>query len=265
MATYAVGDVQGCMEPFTRLLGRLKLDAARDRLWLVGDVVNRGPASLAVLRWLKAHERQVDVVLGNHDLHLLGIAEGTRKLKKDDTVADVLDAPDRDELLDWLAARPFLVRRGGELMVHAGLHPSWTADDAQELASELERALRRDRRAFLAMLAEAKASPDFRPAMRGGERLRALCAVMTRVRTCTAEGVLDTEFTGPPRETPAGRYPWFDVPGRKSSDVTVVYGHWASAGLVLRPNLVGVDTGCVWGELLTAVRLDDRSVIQVPA
>jgi bis(5'-nucleosyl)-tetraphosphatase (symmetrical) len=266
MATYAFGDIQGCWRTLQRLLDRIG-PGADDRLWLAGDLVNRGRGSLDVLRWASRQDGRVTAVLGNHDLHLLGCAAGTRRLKGKDTLEDLLDARDRGDLLDWLAARPFLVReelgRGAEvLMVHAGLLPPWTASRAHALATEATLALRSDRQAFLELLAAGDAPRAWREALGADDRLRCVAAALTRVRCCTPDGAMDPDYSGPPADAPDALRPWFAMPGRKSADVTVVFGHWAALGLVVEERVVALDTGCVWGNRLTAVRLEDRAVFQ---
>lgn len=270
MRTYAFGDIQGCSRTLQRLLDRIS-PAADDRLWLAGDLVNRGRGSLDVLRWASRQGENLAAVLGNHDLHLLGCAAGTRRLKGRDTLADVLEAHDRDDLLDWLAARPFLVRDPAlgagppdVLMIHAGLLPPWTAARAAALASEAADALRSDRQAFLELLAAGEAPRAWRDGLPPDERLRCVVSALTRLRCCTPAGAMDPDYSGPPDTAPDGLRPWFAIPGRRSADVTVAFGHWAALGLVLDDGVMALDTGCVWGNRLTAVRLEDRAVFQEP-
>jgi len=262
VATYAIGDVQGCFEPLQRLLQRIAFDPDRDRLWLAGDLVNRGPGSLEVLRWARGLGPRLTAVLGNHDLHLLSAALGARPPKPRDTLEPVLSAPDRDELLAWVRGLPLLHREGDRVMVHAGLLPAWSVAEAEELAREAEAAIRGPGLAdLLAGLGDAPSawSPDLPPAA----RVRLTIVALTRLRTCTADGVIEPEFSGPPDGAPPGRLPWFEVPGRRSADATVVFGHWAALGLHRAPGVVGLDSGCVWGGALTAVRLEDEAVFQV--
>lgn len=260
MATWAIGDVQGCFRTLERLLERAG-PASTDDLVLVGDLVNRGSGSLDVLRWAVRQPR-LRVVLGNHDLHLLGLAAGVRRPKGKDTLGPVLGARDRDELLAWLAARPLLLRleAGGRphVVVHAGLLPAWDVATSQRLADEVGAALRADRTAALEVLFAREGQ------LRGSEeRVRASAAALTRLRTIGPDGP-DWEFNGAPAEAPRGRRPWFEAEGRRSADTPVVFGHWAALGLHLAPNVLALDSGCVWGRSLTAVRLDDRSVVQQP-
>ena len=263
MARYAIGDVQGCSAELKRLVERIRFRRGKDELWFVGDLVNRGPRSRDALRFVKGLGRAAVTVLGNHDLHLLSCALGVRKPKPRDTFDDVLEAPDRQELVAWLAARPFAHRVDRHLMVHAGVHPTWDVATTLRLAKEAQRALRQDLKGTLAALQE-EAPPRWDPSLRGADRLRAIVAVLTRIRTCTADGTMDTEFSGPPEEAPQGRRPWFEWPRPRSGRVTVVCGHWAALGLRVLPRLVAVDSGCVWGRSLSAVRLHDGRVYQEP-
>jgi bis(5'-nucleosyl)-tetraphosphatase (symmetrical) len=257
LATYAVGDIQGCHRTLGRLLERLRFDPAGDRLWLVGDLVNRGPGSLDVLRWAKGLGTAATIVLGNHDLHLLARAAGVGIPRKRDTLDDVLAAPDVADLVDWLRRRPLLHREDPFVLVHAGLLPGWTVAEAERLAREGEAVLRGPGgEELLSALEEGRMGAAPAPA--------AAVSALTSLRLCDATGRPDDGFTGPPVAAPAGRVPWFAVPRRRSSGSTVVFGHWAALGLLNLPDLVALDTGCVWGGSLTAVRLDDRRVFQEP-
>ena len=262
MALYAIGDVQGCMASLERLLETIPY-APGDRLWLAGDLVNRGPRSLDVLRWARAQGDAVTVVLGNHDLHLLARVAGVAEAKKKDRLDDVLAAPDRDELCDWLRARPLVHVEDGFVMVHAGLHPTWSVARARALAAEVEAGLRGpDWKAWIAELIGP--SPPWRERLTGGERSRAILGFLVRVRMITPEGV-PVPFDGPPEAAPAGSVPWFAVPCPAWADHTAVFGHWAALGLRMGERWIGTDSGCVWGNRLTAVRLPDRAVFQVKA
>jgi bis(5'-nucleosyl)-tetraphosphatase (symmetrical) len=265
MATYAIGDVQGCYVELTRLVKRVKFQPRKDQLWLVGDLVNRGPQSLEVLRLVKDLGESAVTVLGNHDLHLLSCAHGVREPKRGDTFQDVLEAPDRDELIAWLLTRPFLHHEGDYVMVHAGLHPSWDVPRSEAIAGELASALRADPRGLLETLRGKEAPPRWRDSFRGADRLRAIAAVLTRIRACNAEGTLCVDFSGPPDEAPHGCRPWFEWPGAYSDEATVVCGHWSALGLRIEPHVVALDTGCVWGRELTAMRLDDGELFREPA
>lgn len=265
MSTYAVGDVQGCAEELRRLIDTICFDTAADTLWLVGDLVNRGPASLTVLRLLKSLGERCVAVLGNHDLHLLAVAEGHARLRPDDTLDEVLAAPDRDELLAWLRRRPLLHVDGAHAMVHAGLLPQWGLDKARALAGEIEAALRGpDYRGFLAQLYGSKPA-RWDDALGGADRMRVIVNAMTRMRFCTAEGMMEFSSKGGVESAPPGYLPWFDAPRRASASHTLVCGHWSALGLLLRPDLLALDSGCAWGGSLTAVRLEDGRVFQQPA
>ena len=258
MAVYAIGDVQGCYEELARLLDVLKADPAGDEIWFVGDLVNRGPRSLDVLRLVKSLGRAAVVVLGNHDLHLLAFALAGSARVPDDDLREVLDAPDCAELMDWLRARPLAHYRPdlNTLMVHAGVAPEWDPLQTVKLAREVERVLRgSDCARFLGEMYGDQ--PDrWSPALAGVERLRFIVNCLTRVRYCHADGRLDFEENGAPGTQPAALVPWFELPGRSAQAVRIVFGHWSSLGLVQQARLLGLDTGCVWGRTLTAVRLD---------
>jgi bis(5'-nucleosyl)-tetraphosphatase (symmetrical) len=262
MATYAIGDLQGCFEPLQRLLDQIRFDPAEDRLWFVGDLVNRGPDSLATLRYVHSLGEAAITVLGNHDLHLVAVAEGFARLKRDDTLDEILAAPDREPLLDWLRHRPLMHFEQDVAMVHAGLLPSWSVTRALELAAEVEAQLRAPGyRSFLAQMYGNQ--PDrWDERLAGTDRLRVIVNAMTRMRLCTVDGVMEFAHKGKPDTLPAGYLPWFAVPGRGSRDTTVIFGHWSALGLVQQPNLYGLDSGCLWGRRLSALRLDDRRVFQ---
>lgn len=263
MATYAIGDVQGCLGALRRLLDAFGFDRARDRLWFVGDLVNRGPDSLATLRLVKGLGDAAVTVLGNHDFHLLALAAGHAKTHRSDTLDAVLAAPDRDELLDWLRQQPMLHAEGVWAMVHAGLLPQWNVPTAQRLAHEVETALRGAAwRDFLAQL-YGDAPDSWREGLRGADRLRVIVNAMARMRFCTAEGIIEFRSKGETANAPPGYFPWFDAPGRASRDHTIICGHWSTLGLKLRPDLLALDSGCVWGGSLSAVRLEDRKLFQV--
>ncbi|HXV69266.1 MAG TPA: symmetrical bis(5'-nucleosyl)-tetraphosphatase [Nitrospira sp.] len=262
MATYAIGDVQGCWTQLAQLIDRLRFNPQSDRLWFVGDLVNRGPNSLAVLRFIRDLGHAVRVVLGNHDLFLLAVSEGVVPLRLKDTIRDVLEADDRQDLLAWLRQQPLHHRERSYLMVHAGLLPQWTADDAARFAEEVEAALSgEDYKTFLQALFHEPVT-TWSPALQGATRLATIARVFTRLRTCTAAGET-SNFSGPPEEAPSGYLPWFRIPGRRNTDTTIITGHWAALGLHLEPNLLAIDSGCVWGRQLTAIRLEDRAVFQV--
>ncbi|HSF66443.1 MAG TPA: symmetrical bis(5'-nucleosyl)-tetraphosphatase [Nitrospiraceae bacterium] len=262
MAIYAIGDVQGCDEALQRLIERIQFDPKSDRLWFVGDLVNRGPGSLKVIRYIKRLGPAAQVVLGNHDLFLLAAAEDIVTLRSKDTIQDVLAAEDRAELIDWLRRQPLHYRERSFFMVHAGLLPQWTFDEAVNLAREVEAVLSGPNyRSILEALFRGY-SPRWDSSLAGNERLTSITRVLTKLRTCTSAGDL-SGFSGPPDEAPAGFLPWFRHPNRRQPDTTIVCGHWAALGLHIEPTLIAIDSGCIWGRQLTAIRLDDRRVFQV--
>jgi bis(5'-nucleosyl)-tetraphosphatase (symmetrical) len=260
--TLAIGDVQGC-DPSLGALLALAAPRPGERLWFSGDLVNRGPGSLAALRRVQALGERAVVVLGNHDLHLLAAAVDARRLHRTDTFGDVLAAPDRAALLDWLRRRPLAHRGGGVLLVHAGLWPQWTGDDALAAAAEVERVLRGPDWADFVRTMYGDAPDRWDDALRGDARLRAIVNGLTRIRWVDADGRMDFRVKEGARAAPPGLVPWFDAPGRRSAGEPVVFGHWSTLGLVMRDDAIALDTGCVWGGQLTAVRLEDRAVFQV--
>ncbi len=264
MATYAIGDIQGCFDSLQQLLAKCAFDPARDRLWLVGDLVNRGPRSLETLRFVRSLGKAALTVLGNHDLYLLMVAEGGAKARgKDDTLQPILDAPDCAELLDWLRQQPLCHVEDDYCLVHAGLLPQWSIKKARKLAREVEIALQGEQyREFIANMWGSQ--PDrWTDDLAGWPRLRAIVNAMTRMRFCSAEGVMDFKVKGELANAPAGYMPWFEVPGRKSAKSVLVTGHWSALGFRLSDNMLALDSGCLWGGHLTAVRLEDRQVFQV--
>jgi bis(5'-nucleosyl)-tetraphosphatase (symmetrical) len=263
VSIYAIGDVQGCARSLDALLGQLRLDSRRDQVWFVGDLVNRGPGSLEVLRRVRGMGDSARVVLGNHDLHLIARAAGVRSAEADDTLDEILAAPDRDDLVDWLRHRPLLHVKDTWVMVHAGLVADWSVALAQERAREAEEALRERPRAALSAL-NARAPERWSARLAPDARLRFIVRVLTRLRLCDARGHILKGHKGPPETAPPGAIPWFDVPGRASAAATVVCGHWAALGLRQRADLVALDSGCVWGGALSAVRLEDGAVFQQP-
>jgi bis(5'-nucleosyl)-tetraphosphatase (symmetrical) len=261
MSIYAIGDVQGCAASLHRLLDELPLDLSRDRLWFVGDLVNRGRASLQVLRTVRALGAAATAVLGNHDLHLLARAAGVAEARRRDTVEDVLSAPDREELIPWLRSRPLLHREERFVLVHAGIPPRWTVEEAESRARAAEAVLRGPASArFLAAYSRRAAEPPDRDEA----GIRAADAYsLTNLRAVDADGAPVHGFKGPPSEAPEGCVPWFRAPARRSAGATVVFGHWAALGLLVEPRILALDSGCVWGGRLTAVRLADRRVYSV--
>lgn len=263
MATYAIGDVQGCFGPFQELLERIRFDPDRDRLWLVGDLVNRGPESLATLRWLVAHDHAVTAVLGNHDLYLLGRVLGVAGVTQPDLLSAVLHAPDRDDLVEWLRRRPVVACDERHVMVHAGFHPTWDlARDILPQARAIEAALSGPAWRDMVALYFRRPRPPWSPKQTGDQRLASALGVMTRIRFVGRDGE-PVDGSGPPERAAPGLVPWFRAPQRPPLGRVVVHGHWASLGLWLEPDHYAVDSGCVWGGLMTAVRLEDRAVFSV--
>jgi bis(5'-nucleosyl)-tetraphosphatase (symmetrical) len=263
MATFAIGDLQGCYRQFEQLLDLINFDRGQDRLWLVGDIVNRGSDSLEILRFVKGLTGAATVVLGNHDLHLLMVAEGCASLSPNDTIQDILSAPDREELLDWLRQQKLLHVDGNYAMVHAGLLPSWSIAQASELAKAAEAAIQGEEFHEFCLHMYGDHPDHWDEALSGYTRLRVIINAMTRMRICTPDGKMDFKFKGVVEDIPDGYLPWFETPHRASREATIIFGHWSALGLRLRNNLIALDTGCLWGGTLTAIRLDDRKVFQV--
>ena len=261
MSTYAIGDVQGCFDELQSLLEKARYDEKKDRLWFVGDLVNRGPKSLEVLRFVKSLGERAVVVLGNHDLHLITQYEGFERPRKDDTLDDIQGAPDAKALVDWLREQPLMYVEGEYAMVHAGLLPQWSIAKARGVAQEVETALAgKDYRAFLSKLYGSK--PErWSDDLEGWDRLRVIVNAMTRMRFCSPEGRM--EFRAKGSEPPPGYRPWFELRPRSERE-TLVCGHWSQLGLKLGERLAALDSGCVWGGALSALRLEDRKLFQVP-
>lgn len=263
MTTYAIGDIQGCFQAFQQLLQVINFNADQDKLWLAGDLINRGPDSLEMLRWAYQHQSSLVMVLGNHDLHAITVAEGYARAHRSDTLQALLEAPDCVELLTWLRHQPMIHAEQGYVMVHAGLLPQWSIKKALALGAEVEAELRSvNYRDFLAhMYGNQPAVWDKN--LQGFDRLRVITNAMTRLRVCTLEGEMDFKFKGELAQIPPAYLPWFEVPGRKSADTPIICGHWSALGLRQSLYLQTLDTGCLWGGQLTAIRLDDRQVFQV--
>ncbi len=266
MATWAIGDVQGCWDALRRLLVAIDFDPGRDRLWLAGDLVNRGPASREVLRFCVDHAASVVAVLGNHDLHLLARAEGIAAAGRRDTLDDVLHAGDRDELLGWLRVQPLLVRDGGFVMVHAGLWPTWSLAQAERAAAAAQSTLRGPDPS--ALLRGLRAADRWRDDAPDAEQAVAAAAILTRIRCVGQDGGM-AGHAGRLEDTPPGAAPWWALRrtarGTLAEGDTVICGHWAALGLRIDDDHWSLDTGCVWGRSLTAVRLEDRRVVEVDA
>ena len=263
MATLAIGDVQGCYDQLMRLLEHAGYDEKRDVLWFVGDLVNRGPQSAQTVRFVKKLGARQVTVLGNHDLALLVIAAGIRKPHRGDTFDELLAAPDRDELLDWLRFQKMMHAGEGYAMVHAGLAPQWNVAQALGLAREVEVALQGPGyREFLANM-YGNEPTRWRDDLTGYERLRVIVNAMSRMRLVTPEGAMEFSHRTGLAGLPTGYLPWYDAPGRASRAEQIIFGHWAALGLLVREDVVCLDSGCVWGRALTALRLEDRRIYQL--
>ncbi|MGM0593835.1 MAG: symmetrical bis(5'-nucleosyl)-tetraphosphatase [Pseudomonadota bacterium] len=263
MATYAIGDIQGCFDELQRLLEQIRFDPAVDRLWFVGDLVNRGPKSLETLRFVRDLGDAARSVLGNHDLHLLALWQNRqRHFKRSDTLAAIFRAEDGEALLEWLRALP-LMHYDATLdtaMIHAGLPPQWDREQALACAAEVETVLRGERfHEFLGHMYGNK-PVQWSPQLRGWDRLRFIVNCFTRLRFCTPDGELEFKHKGVPGEGRHDYLPWFALPQRRSRDTPIVFGHWSTLGLYRGDNVHAIDTGCLWGGSLTALRLEDRSL-----
>ena len=257
MAIYAIGDLQGCHSALRRLLEKLDFSPAEDQVWFCGDLVNRGPDSLATLRYIKSLGDSAVTVLGNHDLHLLAAAAGVKK-EKESSLAAILNAPDRDELLHWLRCKPLLYhdKKTNFSLAHAGIYPWWSLDEARERASELEQVLcDDDYEEFLFSMYGNR--PDvWKDDLRSWERLRFICNAFTRMRYCFPDGKIDLKSKGPIGTQTWHTLPWFEIPERKTKQDNIAFGHWSTLGLHQHPNIFPLDTGCVWGGRLTALKID---------
>lgn len=260
MAIYAIGDIQGCYDDLLRLLEQIRFSPETDQLWFTGDLVNRGPKSLETLRFVKSLGDAAVTVLGNHDLHLLATAAQSGKTRKKSSMDDVLQAKDCSELLQWLRHRPLLHCQGDFCMVHAGLPPQWDLDTAKKMAEKAEKILRgRNYTKYIKLMYGDK--PDiWSEKLKGAERLRFTINCFTRMRFCHADGRLDFEHSGPLGTQPPHLIPWFQMPGRKSAGLKIIFGHWSALGYRNENNCYGIDTGCLWGGQLTALKLDNPTV-----
>jgi bis(5'-nucleosyl)-tetraphosphatase (symmetrical) len=265
LATYAIGDIQGCYHAFQALLARIEFNQDKDKLWLVGDLINRGSGTLEVLRWCYAHQDSLRIVLGNHDLHALVVAEGIVSAHRGDTLDTLLAAEDCHVLLAWLRNQSLIYQEADYLMVHAGLLPQWTVEQSLSYAAEVESALRgKDYLNFLTHM-YGNLPNRWDSDLSGVDRLRVITNAATRLRVCTVEGEMEFKFKGELQDIPHGYLPWFDVPNRASSDMQVIFGHWSALGLQQRKNVFALDTGCLWGGQLTAMNLDTKAIVQVDA
>jgi bis(5'-nucleosyl)-tetraphosphatase (symmetrical) len=263
MATYAIGDVQGCYGALRRMLALIHFDRAQDKLWFVGDLVNRGPDSLAVLRFVRGLGGAAVSVLGNHDLHLLCVAAGVQPPHGHDTLEAILQASDRDDLLDWVRRRPLLHVQHGYAMVHAGLLPSWTIDQAVLLGDEVQDSLTGVHYVEFLHAMYGNQPDRWSDALTGWDRLRVIVNAMTRMRICTPDAQMQFAHKGTPADIPAGFLPWYAAPNQRGQDHTVLFGHWSAHGFARLPGAVALDSGCLWGGALSALRLEDRLVFQV--
>lgn len=263
---YLIGDLQGCCDALARLLEKVDFSPSRDRLYLLGDLVNRGPDSLTTLRRLQSLGDAAQCLLGNHDLHLLATAAGVRAPHKGDTLDAILQATDREALLEWMRQQPLAMRAQGWLMVHAGVVPQWDADQTLALADEVHRLLRGPELAEFLPQMYGNEPDRWKDELTGVPRLRFIINVLTRIRFCNARGKLDFKTKEGLGEAPDGFMPWFDVPGRRTAGHPIAFGHWSTLGLVQRDDLLALDTGCVWGGELTAARVAEgqvQDIIQV--
>jgi bis(5'-nucleosyl)-tetraphosphatase (symmetrical) len=257
MSTYVIGDVQGCFDPLQRLLEKIKFDSTKDYLWFTGDLVNRGPQSLETLRFIKSLGERAITVLGNHDIHLLAVAYVDAVKTKGDTIDQILKAPDREILLDWLASRPLLHHEKKMTLVHAGIAPVWSISQAQVLAREVESVLQSPERDYLLTHLYGNQPAAWSEDLQGLDRLRCIINFFTRMRFCTANGALNLSFKGEIQDAPSDLIPWFMMPDRQAKNDDILFGHWATLnGHVEVPHLYALDTGCVWGNQLTALCLE---------
>lgn len=261
MATYAIGDIQGCYKSLKRLLKHIGFNQKQDRLFLVGDLVNRGPNSLDVLRWAYDLQDRVVTVLGNHDLHLLALALGVKAVRrKKHTLDKVLEAKDADALVFWLQEQPLMYKEGRLVLVHGGILPAWSIQEAKTYAKETEKILRSKRAADLLEYWYTADGTSWRDSLEGYERHATILNAFTRIRVCKNPHLMDFDFTGKPEDAPFGLKPWFDFDERRHSQYTVIFGHWAALGLRIASHIIALDTGCIWGGSLTAVRLEDGAI-----
>lgn len=259
---YVIGDIQGCCDQLEELHALILKQDPDAYLFVAGDLVNRGPKSLETLRKLVAMGDRANCILGNHDLNLLGIAYDAHRSHNDICVRPILEAPDRHQLLEWLRNRPLAVQFGDHLIVHAGVVPSWTTQETLQYAREVESELKSENFVEFLRGMYGNLPNQWKPELTGIERLRCITNILTRIRFCTAEGEMEFNSKEGLSKTPPGFAPWYSHP-RKTDSSTVVFGHWSAVGLIMQPNLIGLDTGCVWGGKLTAMRLSDRKLFQV--
>ena len=259
MSVYWVGDIQGCDAPLGQMLDHVGFSVSRDRLYVLGDLVNRGPSSLAVLRRLHDMGSSIQCVLGNHDLHLLALAKGARSPSKSDTLQEVLEAPDRNHLLNWLQHQSLALFEENVLMVHAGVLPQWSLSETLALAGELENILQGDGATEFLINMYGNEPAQWQSDLQGMERWRCALNAFTRLRFCSPSGHMEFKTKEGSAKAPAGFMPWFEVPGRQTADITIAFGHWSTLGAVDRNDIWALDTGCVWGGCLTALQRDHLS------
>lgn len=268
MATYAIGDIQGCYHALMALLKRLRFNPKHDTLWLVGDLINRGSGSLEVLRWCYQHQLSLKIVLGNHDLHALAVVHGLRPAHKGDTLQPSIDASDSEALFTWLRHQALMIAQqenasDGYVMVHAGLLPQWTIDQALSYAREVEAVLQSDEYPTFLTNMYGGLPNQWQADVAGMDRLRIITNAMTRMRICTPAGEMEFAFKGELADIPVGYLAWFDVPNRQSQSTQIICGHWSALGLRQRSNVHALDTGCLWGGQLTAMCLENHEITQV--
>lgn len=265
MATYVIGDIQGCLDDLKRLIGAIKFNPACDQLWFTGDLVNRGPDSLGTLRFVRELGESAITVLGNHDLHTLAVAHGTFRAHRNDTIDDIINAPDRNDILNWLRTRP-LLHHDTELnvtLVHAGLPPQWSLTLAQSCATEVEDMLRSERYVDFLSVMYGNEPDTWDESLQGMERLRFITNCFTRMRFCNDDGKLELTYKHEPGGQPEGYKPWFEVINRKSVDTRIVFGHWSTLGRMHTSNITSLDTGCLWGGKLTAWCIEEDKFTNV--
>jgi len=265
MSVYAIGDLQGCLDPLIELLAKINFDSSKDTLWFTGDLINRGPRSLDTLRFIIALGDSAISVLGNHDLHFLAVTSGNTKHTKHDTFEELLAAPDRDELIYWLRSRPLMHydQSRNIALIHAGLPPQWNIAEAQTYAHEVENILRSDHYQQLVTSMYGNSPDHWDPALTDIDRHRFIINCFTRMRYCTAQGTMDFKYKTAPGTQPHSLYPWFTLANRKTLDTTIIFGHWSTLGFQHECNTFSLDTGCLWGETLTALNIDKQNIISV--
>ncbi len=263
MAVYAIGDIHGCYAAFRRLLEEIQFNPQQDQLWLVGDLVNRGEESLAVLRWVYDNRHCLTTVLGNHDLHLLAVAAGAVPLQDKDTIGDILNADDGMQLCEWLRRQPLAHYQHGWLLLHAGVLPLWDTPQILRLAKEVQQVISGEKWHTFAAQMYGNTPNQWQETLTGGERWRIIINALTRLRICSPVGELYLKFSGTRADIPAGYLPWFEAPQRKSAAVPIVCGHWSALAGIQHQNMYNIDSGCLWDGKLTALRLADRQIFQV--